>query len=152
MLRFAMSAVLAGLWAFLLPPAAAAAPQAPSEPVQNSLAELKALQKERIETLAKIAKLLKLQYNAGQVDFRRLVAAEMKLIDAKVESADTLSEGIALLEELLAMAKKVLDLTEARYQRGFRVSEIDLLESKTLYLDVKIRLLRERAKVKAQAK
>ncbi len=113
---------------------------------------MKALQEERIETLTQIARLLRSQYEQGAVEFRRLADAQMELVKAKVECADSVEDSVALLEELLAMAKGVLDVTETRHRAGFRTSQIDVYEAKSLYLNIKIRLVRARAKLKRPAK
>lgn len=149
MMWFTKSMVLGGVLTFLLPwdaPATSFATEKPGEPSQNQLAELKALQKERIETLTQLAKILEAQYRAGHINLRRLATVEMELLDAKVEAAESPEERTARLEELLAKAKEVLGFAETRYRAGFHVTQADVLEAKSLYLDIKIRLTRERAK------
>jgi hypothetical protein len=70
----------------------------------------------------------------------------MELLDAKVEAAESPEERTVRLEELLAKAKEVLEFAETRDRAGFHVTQADVLEAKSLYLDIKIRLTRERVK------
>lgn len=152
MKRFAASVVLVGLLTFLLPLAASAVAGEPGTPVQNDRAEVKALQKERIETLAEIVKIVEREYTDGRESRRGVMTAQLKLLDAKVEAADTLEERVARLEEMLTLAKKALELDESRYRTGAGAVYRDVLETKSSYLGVKIRLAKERAKLKPQGK
>jgi outer membrane protein TolC len=128
------------------------AAQQPNKLPKNDAAELKKLQQERLTTLTQLVKTLEMRYEAGAVDFVKLADARTELFNAQLELADTLSARIALIETQVKTAEEVLKFTESCFEQGFRVNQIDVYRAKLAYLDIKIKLLLERAKSKAAAK
>jgi outer membrane protein TolC len=77
--------------------------------------------------------------------------AQAKLLKAKLDAAEKPEERIAVLEEHVKLATTIATETNNRWKAGV-VHELEALDAKASLLDVKIRLLRERSKVKAPAK
>lgn len=154
MMRFAQSVTLTGVLTFLLWPAAPcpAQQQQKREPARNSTAELSALQKERAEAFSQLARIQESQYKVGQLELRRLVATETQLLDATVELGGAPEARIARLEELLTKTKGLLEFTELRYRAGYHTTQADVLEIKSLHLNIKIRLAQERANLESSAR
>lgn len=119
--------------------------------LKNDSAELKALEKERIATLTRLVDLVVARYRRGGVDFHEVAQARHELLNAKLDSAGSSEERIALLEEQLKWAKETLNVAEVRFDAG-RVTEPDVCRAKAFCLDVKIKLMRERGKLKPQVK
>jgi outer membrane protein TolC len=119
--------------------------------LKSDAAEVKELQKERVAVLTLLVKIVAAQYATGTVDFHQVAQAQRELLDAKVDSAGSPEERIALFEEQLKLASEILKVAQARFESG-RVSQPDVLRAKAFYLDVKIKLVRERAKPKPQGK
>jgi hypothetical protein len=123
----------------------------PAEPVKSDAAELKELQKERIETLTGLVDLVLRQLQSGRTDFTHVVRAQMDLVDAKLDSAENPRERMVLLEEQLKMAQSILDDVKRRADIGSPTTTgAEVLQAKALCLDIKIKLVRERVKLKAQ--
>jgi outer membrane protein TolC len=122
-----------------------------SEVIKNDAAELKELEKERIATLTRLVEIVVAQYRTGTIDYQQVAQAQHDLLHAKLDSAGSPDERIALLEEQLKLANATLKVAETRFEAG-RVTQPDVFRAKAFCLDVKINLLRERGKVKPQAK
>ena len=151
MKRFTITVVLSGLLAvpFLVTQAKDAEP--PSEPVKEVAAEIKALQKERIAALSSVVEVLLEQYRHGGAEFRALALAQTDLLAAKFDATDDANERIVLLQRELKVATDALDTAERKVQAG-RANAVESLQAKALVLDIKIKLLRKRGKVKTAAK
>jgi hypothetical protein len=147
--RIAVAAVCAGLCGLALLIARYAPAQQQDQAAKDHAAKIKALQKERIDVLSQAVKILEVQYRTGVVDFQQYAAAVMDLIGAQLEYSDVPEERIARLEENCKAAKAAMEFVEARVRSGYRASEIDLCRLKALYLDVQIKLLKERQKLVA---
>jgi outer membrane protein TolC len=78
-------------------------------------------------------------------------ASKNELLNAKLDSAESPDERIALLEEQLKVAKETLEMAESKFSSG-RVVQSDVYRAKALYLEIKIKLVRERGKLKPKAK
>jgi outer membrane protein TolC len=122
-----------------------------SQLIKNDAAELKELQKERIAALTLLVKIVTNQYRTGTADFHQVAQAQHELLDAKLDSAGSAEERIALLEEQLKLANEAMKVAEGRFNAG-RVSQCDVLRAKAFCLEVKIKLVRERGKLKPQGK
>jgi hypothetical protein len=114
----------------------------------NGAAQIIALQKERIAALQELVEILIVQYQRGVVPFESLAAAQNELIDAQLDSTDKPEERVALLTQQLKIAEGVVDYSERKFMAGFRMTKTDVLHAKSHYLDVRIKLLRERGKLK----
>jgi outer membrane protein TolC len=116
--------------------------------VTDKAAQLKKLLRERRDTLDEIARRLLLQYQNGQVDFVKLVRAELAAIKATLQLSETHEERVAALQKYVTTAEKLLRMAETRAKAGLG-SPVDLLEAKNLLLEARIELLKEELKVKA---
>jgi len=139
--------LVAGLTVFLatLVPVIAAEPQ--PKAANDDAAQLKAAMEERIKVLTGAEQILEAQYRVGTVAFGQLVAVERDLRNAELESCDEPAKRIGLLEKHLKKAEDLQHTAEAKYKAG-TVSEVDIRCANAEYLNVKIQLLRERAKSK----
>lgn len=144
--------VFAGIVAFVLQTAWVSFGQR-AGPLPTETADLKQLQRERIETLGRLVGILLEQFDlgTGTLDFPQFVRAQSELIDAILAAVEKPDERIALVEEQLVTAKRMLQWTEKRASGG-RSSGADALRAKALCLDIKIKLVRERVRLKAQGK
>jgi hypothetical protein len=114
-------------------------------------AEIKQLQQERIAALTKVVDMRLEQYRMEKRDSRLLALAQAELLKAKLDATDKPEERIAVLEEHVKLATMILTKTHNRWEAKF-VHESEVLDAKANLLDVKIRLLKERAKMNAPAK
>ena len=151
MKRCAIALVLSGLLAVPFLATQARAAESPSESVKDEAAEIKALQKDRIVALTGVVEILLVQYQHGNTEFRALALAQTDLLAAEFDATDDANERIALLERELKVAKDALDTAERKAQAG-RANAVESLQAKALVLDIKIKLLRERAKARTAAK
>jgi hypothetical protein len=136
MKRFTITVLLSGLLAvpFLVPQTKAA--ELPSEPVRDVVAEIKALQKERIAALTGVVEILLVQYQHGGAEFRALALAQTDLLAAEFDATDDANERIVLLERELKVATDALDTAERKVQAG-RANAVESLQAKALVLDIK---------------
>jgi hypothetical protein len=152
MKRFASGFVLAILFAMTATWTCLAAAGPPKDIAEDTTAELKKLQKEQIATLTERVEVLTKQNRAGFADPEQLFSAQAELCDAKMDSADTPDERIAVLNEQLKLAESAQKVTEARFAvAAAATTEANVLSAKSRCLKIKIRLVRERAKLKAKA-
>ena len=144
--RTAATAV-AGLLFFLAAAAHSAGAEIHRKANDPDLDQIKALQEERIEVLTQLVKLTTTWYQMGQVTFNEVVSAQRELIAAKLDATDEPEKRVALLTQHLGLLAELLKLTEARQAAG-RAAQADVFQAKSLYLDAKIKLLRERRRHK----
>ena len=116
----------------------------------DSAAQLKAAQDERIKLLTQNVEILTEQYKIAAVDFPQVFSAECDLWNAQLDSTDEPEKRIALLTKQLDRANDFVKLTQGRFDAG-TLGNVDLNRTKSLYLNVKIKLLRERSKMRAAA-
>jgi hypothetical protein len=147
MTRTKLVVVLCGLAAVPVLLAHATAAETKSSP--NYAALIKQLQQERIAALTKVVEMRLEQYRAGRQDSRLLALAQAELLNAKLDAAEKPEERIAVLEEHVKLATTILSETDNRWKAGV-VHESEVLQAKANLLDVKIRLLQERAQAPAK--
>lgn len=114
-------------------------------------AEIKTLQKERVETLKSLVELYVQFYQGGKIDITPVIGAQTELVTAQLESTENPDERIALLTERLNAVTSFLKLAEQRWMAGMS-SQADVYRAKSLLLDTKIKLLREQGARKARPK
>jgi outer membrane protein TolC len=114
-------------------------------------AQIKPLQKERVETLKSLVELYVQYYREGKVEITPVIGAQTELVTAQLESTENRDERIALLTERLNAVTSFLKLAEQRWAAGMS-SQADVYRAKSLLLDTKIRLLREQGARKTQPK
>jgi hypothetical protein len=118
-----------------------------AKPGDDVAVQLKAAQDEQIKLLTKLVKVLTMQYRIGAADFAQLCAAQRDLSNALLDSTDDPEKRNELLTKELQSADDLVKLVEARRNAGM-VSEADVLRAKSEYVEVKVRLLRERSRKK----
>jgi len=129
----------------IIVPASAAKPQ--SKASVNDAAQLKAAQDERIKVLTKLVEILTSQYKGGTCDVDRVFCAENELCDALLDSTDEPAKRVALLTKQVDKASGFLKIAQTRFDTG-NATQAEVLRAKSLYLCLKIQLLRERNKKK----
>ncbi len=118
---------------------------------QEEAAQVKALQVRRVDTLRRLVALYTLGYELGTHGVEVVVDAKTELINAQSEATDNHEDRVALLTELVKVTTERLRTTEARQKAGI-ATEAAVLQARSLFLDAKIRLLRERGTQKAATK
>ena len=151
MQRFTLTIMFSGLLSILLLATASLAAESSRDPVQDDAAEIRALQQERIAALTGVVQILLEHYRHGNVDFRTLALAQTDLLAAQFDATDDAKERIALLERQLKVASEALESAVRKVEAG-RANEVESLQAKAQVLDIKIKLLRERGKLKAAAR
>ena len=111
----------------------------------NDATLLKAAQDERIKVLRQLVESLLLQYREGTVDYNQLGSAQNELSSAMLDSTDDPAKRVALLEKQLVMANDVFRIVKARVDSG-TVTIADACRAKVVFLDIKVKLLRERSR------
>jgi outer membrane protein TolC len=149
MRRFVAGTAVTGLIVVLalVLPSICAEPQ--GKPKDDDAAQLKALQDERVEVLTELVKCTVAQYQVGGVTIDAVISAQNELVAAKLDATDETEKRIALLTQQLEMVTQLLKITEARHEMG-RTTMTDVYRAKSLLLDVKIKLARERSKHKTR--
>ena len=109
----------------------------------GTAAQVKELQKKRIETLTKVVARYERLYQTGQSDFEPVFDVQTQLANARLEASDKHEERVALLTDLVKGASERLRVTDDKYKAAM-VGDAAPLQAKSLLLDAKIRLLRER--------
>ncbi len=150
MSRFIAGTAVTGLIVVLtlVIPSTGAEPQGKVK--DDDAAQLKALQEERVEVLTQLVKYTTAQYHTGAVTIDAVISAQNELVAAKLDSTDETDKRIALLTQQLEMVTQLLRITESRHEAG-RITITDVYRAKSLLLDVKIKLARERSKQKTRA-
>jgi len=108
-------------------------------------AQLKSALDERVKVLSQLVELLTGYYKLGAVDIAQVATAENDFCNALLDSTDEPEKRIALLTKQLDKVSDILKITQGRRQTG-QVDVAVLYRAKSLYLDVTIKLLRERGK------
>jgi outer membrane protein TolC len=118
---------------------------ADEQPDASALSEdSRSLLLERLAVLNEIAKLQRTGYQAGQVQFNDVLAAEAEVLAAKRELAQTPAERVAILERMLENARQLEQVVEQLAQAR-EVSPIDALKANAFRLKVQSDLVRARA-------
>jgi outer membrane protein TolC len=110
----------------------------------GTAAQIKELQKKRIETLTRVVARYERLYQTGQSDFEPVFDVQTELASARLEATDKHEERVALLTELVKGASERLRVTDDKYKAAM-VGDVAPLQARSLLLDAKIRLLRERS-------
>jgi len=131
----------------IVAPSTCAEPQGKAK--DDDAAQLKALQEERVEVLTELVKYTTAQYQEGVVTIDAVLSAQNELVAAKLDATDETDKRIALLTQQLEMVTRLLKIIEARHEMG-RTTITDVYRARSLVLDVKIKLARERGKAKTR--
>ena len=131
--------------AFSLAPVLCWAAEPKPKASDNDAAQLKALQDEQVSDLTRLVDALAVRNKGGSFDVAGLCSAENDLCNALFDSTDDPDKRIAVLAKQLETANDLLKLTQVRFNEGL-VTYVDLGRAKSLYLGLKIKLLRERGR------
>ncbi len=125
--------------------------QKPASPTSNLIskrrgpanAQIKALQKSRIETLSQLVREYEALSQAGRIDYYYVVDAQNALVDAKLDLAEKPEERVALLTEKMKFAEANWERTGRRFETSL-AAKSDLLWARAFLLDTEIGLSQER--------
>lgn len=140
--------VFAAGFAAAVVPAVAPRQSIAREPLRGKLDDLL---KERLAILGEIAKQTAAEYRIGKVTIDRVHHAQMAVLSARLESAESGKDRLAILEEALAVVKESEKTATQLYETG-RAPVSDALVAKAGRLEVEIALEREKAKAAAKPK
>ncbi len=138
----------AGLLIFLAIVASAASAEPQPKASDDDAAQLKAAQDERVKVLARLVDVLTGHYKLGLVAFAQVSSAENDLCNALLDSTDEPEKRVALLTKQLDKVNDLLKTTRYRRETA-QVDVVDVYRAQAVYLDVKIKLLRERNRMRA---
>ena len=112
------------------------------EPSGDVPAQIKALQKERVEVLQSLVDVHLHQYMAGVIYFLAVVGAETDLVNAQLDAADKSEERVALLTAALTRERQVLRIVEQRFQAATATqADVDWARSICLYTEVRLAIM-----------
>jgi len=114
-------------------------------------AQIKALQTERIVTLSNLAAYCKGEFEMGMMHAEAAIDADADLLKARLDAAAKPDERIAILSEHVKGQTELLKLIEGRRQAA-TVGLVNVYRARSLLLNTKIMLLRERSLQKAAKK
>ncbi len=98
---------------------------------------------ERRDTLQSRLDAVEASFKDGLTDTTVVIAAEIDLLDAKLELANQPADRIAIREGVVASMKRIEDWTGQQFNNGKALQQ-DLLLAKAERLQAEIELLRER--------
>ena len=120
--------------------------KAPPENTKNpetATAKIRRLQLERIEVLRQSVKFVTVAYRQGTLDFERVVSSQRKLLDAKLDMAQTRAERINVLAEQLKLAQQLLEFADQKFRVGLS-TQLGVWEAKSAALRIEIELMKLR--------
>jgi phosphohistidine phosphatase SixA len=123
-----------------------------AEPKANGddAAQLKAAQEERIKTLAEVVEMTRGQAKLGTADVIQVFAVENELCNARLDATENPETKVVLLTKLLEKAGELVEYRQLGFRSG-TAAQVDVSRAKAIYLEIKIRLLRERRRIKPAA-
>ncbi|PQO40917.1 hypothetical protein [Blastopirellula marina] len=110
----------------------------------NEEVKLSDLRKERLEVLSEAVEQAKVLYQSARALYREVWDAECILFEAKLEQCKSKQERVAVLEEYLAEAKKVEEIT-IQLRKDARASGRDVSLAKAERLRIEIMLQETKA-------
>jgi outer membrane protein TolC len=113
--------------------------------------KIKELLQERLALLTKLANQTTADYKAGKASFDRVHQAQLRMANARLELCESDNQRIAVLEEIVTMARGYEKTADALYSAG-KVSISDRLLATAARLDAEIALERAKTKIRAKAK
>jgi DNA uptake protein ComE-like DNA-binding protein len=117
----------------------------PKDAAEASAKKIKELQKERIATLKTVAEISLKLAQAARLETWEALEAQMALLKAEVDAAETDSEKVALYTKALDSLKTLEALGKAQFQAG-RATELAVHKVKARRLEVEIDLERAKAR------
>ncbi len=101
--------------------------------------KVRQLQLKRLATLERAVAVVERQYQEGATDFSRVHQLQTDWLIAAIDQASSPKERIDLLTKQLAVARAAWQIAEAQFDGG-RVSELDVLQARSVTLQVEIEL------------
>ena len=132
-------------------PMTAAVAQGDKPAKQQKDNKLDELLKERLETLKEILKQTTHDYHTGKASFERVHHATRALLNAKLEMCTSGKERIAVLEEILTLAKQHEQSAQTRFKAG-QAPATDALLARVVRLEAEIAIEREKSKMSSPPK
>jgi len=108
-------------------------------------AQLKATKDERVKVLTDLLELITGSYHGGTAEAAQICSTHNDLCNALLDSTEEAEKRVALLTKQLEKASEFLKNTQRRFDSG-TITQADVLRAKSLCLDIKIKLLRERSR------
>ena len=105
---------------------------------EKNEADIKEQQKGLIKELTRLVENYKERYKTGTAPLEALVRAQAALLDARMDAAEKPEERVALLEEGAKSEAELLKVAESKRKAS-------ACSARSLFLDTKIRILRERS-------
>jgi hypothetical protein len=115
---------------------------------QDLSVQIKALQRERVETLAKLVNYCKAEFAVGAMRCQEVIDAETDLIRAELDATDKPDERIALLTAHVSSQTQFLKSVEYRRQTE-TLGLANVYRARSMLSNTKIMLLQERRAQKA---
>ena len=114
-------------------------------------AEIRACGQNVLNTLTRVVARYDRLYQMGRLEFEPVFDVQVQLANARLDATEKHAERVALLEELVKGAAERLRVTEDKYHAAI-VGDASPLQARSLLLDAKIRLSREREKKQKQVR
>lgn len=130
-----------GMSVLLLLAATFALSAADAPPSPATATDVRQLLQERRDVLAQLTEVRQKLYQEGRVAIDAVGRAQLDLLDAELELAETPRERVTACESRLQAATDLEALAQARYQSAQATFE-DVLECKALRLQVQVDLLK----------
>jgi len=97
------------------------------------------------ESSKRLVALRKIRYEAGQIDFQLLVAAQRELMELELRLADTHKKRLGILDQQLTFAKKSEKVASVKLESG-RGTRDDLLQTQIAAMRIEVRIFEEMQK------
>ena len=146
MQRLAIATICVALCALALPGVRHAPAQQHDQTATSYAAKLKALQKERIAILSRNIEILLVQYKAGTADFRNLLRQRRNCSMPNWIARTHRKSESPILKRATRWQKPRWRLWK-RGSNAYKETELDVNRFKAVYLDMQIKLLKERQKL-----
>ena len=115
----------------------------PAEDTMDVSSKIRDLQAERVKLLERGMELVSMAYAEGSCDFTSVFKLQLELLDAKLDTAASKEEEIAVLSSQLEVANQTHEMARQRYENG-SVSQLDVIQAKSVALRIEIELLKRK--------
>ena len=93
--------------------------------------------------------LVSMAYAEGSCDFTSVFKFQLELLDAKLDTAASQQEEIAVLSSQLEFANQIHEMARQRYENG-GASQLDVIQAKSVALRIEIELLQLKSALDSQ--
>lgn len=112
--------------------------------------QLQALLNRRVEELEKANEMVAYLYKEGKTGYDALREVQSKLLEAKLDAAQTPPQRVEILEKMLDLAKNTVQVAEAKFHRA-ETTKVDVLLAQAAATEVEIRLCKARVALNGAA-